>query len=127
MSLMSMFAQRLRYLRKRSSLTQHELGHILNISTSSVGMYERGSREPSLNLLMDIAKYFDVSVDYLIGYDTSHLASSKEQKVFPKLSDKEVDVLLLKLEHPELFKHLLAASTEELEKIIKIIKIIRSE
>ena len=62
-----MFGPILRQLRREQKLTQSELGKVLHISESTVGMYERGKREPDLETLAAIADYFDVSTDFLIG------------------------------------------------------------
>lgn len=122
---MTLFGTRLRYLRKRSSLTQKELGKALNISASSIGMYERGIREPSYKLLFDIASYFNVSIDYLLGYYKED-TDKTDQVSYPKLSVQEKQILLLKLECPDLFEQLLRATPSELRKITKILKVIRN-
>lgn len=62
-----MKGQRLKELREEKGLKQSELAKILNISSSSVGMYETDRREPDDDLKLEIANYFNVSVDYLMG------------------------------------------------------------
>lgn len=65
---MPKFADRLRQLRNQSGLSQQSLASKLNcISKSSINMYERGEREPSLELLELIADFFNVDMDYLLG------------------------------------------------------------
>ena len=64
---MSKFNLRLRELRTDRRLSQQELADILKISKSSVNMYERGEREPGINMLELIADYFNVDMDYLTG------------------------------------------------------------
>ena len=54
---MNNFSDMLKYLRKREGLTQQELAKKLDISKSTVSMYENGNREPDL----EIAKSIDVS------------------------------------------------------------------
>ncbi|WP_426453793.1 helix-turn-helix domain-containing protein [Paenibacillus sp. S-38] len=54
-------------LRSEKKLSQDELATRLKISKSAVGMYERDQREPSFELVREIADYFDVSTDYLLG------------------------------------------------------------
>lgn len=120
---MSLFGKRLRFLRKRSNLTQDQLAKILNVSTSSIGMYERGEREPSFKVLIDIAKYFSVSIDYLLG--NNHDESSAIQNPLESLSDKEEYILHLQQDYPELFEFLRNATETELKKLIKIIKVIQ--
>ncbi|HMA60114.1 MAG TPA: helix-turn-helix transcriptional regulator [Halanaerobiales bacterium] len=53
-------------LRKRNNITQKELAEKLRITTSSVGMYERGARKPSIEVLIKTANYFDISIDCLL-------------------------------------------------------------
>lgn len=123
MNIMSLFGKRLRFLRKRSNLTQDQLAKILNVSTSSIGMYERGEREPSFKVLIDIAKYFSVSIDYLLG--NNHDENSTIQNPLQSLSDKEEYILHLQQDYPELFEFLRIATETELKKLIKIIKVIQ--
>ena len=64
---MSKFADNFKALRKDRKWSQLELAERLNISKSSVNMYERGEREPNSEMLIKIADLFDVSIDFLIG------------------------------------------------------------
>jgi transcriptional regulator with XRE-family HTH domain len=50
-------------------MTQDELGEIFNppLAQSTIGTYERGLRQPSLENLIIISNYFNVSIDYLLG------------------------------------------------------------
>lgn len=64
---MLIFGNRLRDLRHEQHMRQEDLAKHLQISKSSVGMYERGEREPSLVTLRTIADFFHVTTDYLLG------------------------------------------------------------
>lgn len=64
---MKTLGQRLRTLRLEKNLRQEDLARELGISKSAIGMYERGEREPPLILLREIANFFSVSADYLLG------------------------------------------------------------
>lgn len=64
---MSKFNLRLRQLRKQRELSQQELANELKTSKSSINMYERGEREPGLDMLEAIADFFNVNLDYLMG------------------------------------------------------------
>jgi transcriptional regulator with XRE-family HTH domain len=57
---------RLKQLRGQKGLSQKEMAKILNLSTSSIGMYEQGRRLPTYDTLIRYAQLFDVSLDYLI-------------------------------------------------------------
>lgn len=64
---MSKFCIRLKELRISRDLSQQKLADIVGISKSSINMYERGEREPGLELLETFADYFNVDMDYLLG------------------------------------------------------------
>ena len=63
---------RLKQLRTARGLSQNEMADILEVSLSSYQKYERekNSVTPSLDVLMRIADYYKVSVDYLLGRST---------------------------------------------------------
>ena len=63
---MQIFCDRLKELRKADALTQKDLAEILHTTNSSVCDWERGRAEPSLVML---SKYFEVSVDYMLGLE----------------------------------------------------------
>lgn len=62
-----MIGERLYDLRKEAGLTQDELAEILKINKHSISSYERNKSEPPDTIKINIAKYFNVSIDYLIG------------------------------------------------------------
>lgn len=64
---MSKFSDKFKELRKSRNLSQQQLADYLHTSKSSVNMYERGEREPGLEMLEAIADYFNVDMDYLLG------------------------------------------------------------
>jgi len=61
------FCNRLKALRISRKLTLKQLGTEIGITESAVGSLEHGRRPVSLDALVRIANYFDVSVDYLLG------------------------------------------------------------
>ncbi|MBR4998964.1 MAG: helix-turn-helix transcriptional regulator [Clostridia bacterium] len=56
----------LKEIRKKKNLNQQKVALDLNISREALSHYENGKREPSLNMLVAMSKYFNVSIDYLI-------------------------------------------------------------
>lgn len=64
---MKIFQQRLIEQRKLDNKTQRQVADYLQITQPSYIRYENGSAEPSLENLLKLADYFDVSVDYLLG------------------------------------------------------------
>lgn len=63
----NIFAQRLFALRKEHNLSLMRLGFDLGISNQAVSLLEKGKRSPSFEILIAIADYFNVSLDYLVG------------------------------------------------------------
>jgi len=57
----------LKEIRKKKKFSQQKVALDLNISRESLSHYENGKRQPSLELLMDMSKYFNVSINYLIS------------------------------------------------------------
>lgn len=60
------FAECLQELREDRDISRKDLAIVLNISVSTLGMYEQGRREPNIDMLIKIANYFDVSIDFLV-------------------------------------------------------------
>ena len=60
------FGERLKALRKEKNLKQSELGEMFDLSPSAIGSYERDLREPAYHHLTAFAKYFNVSIDFLL-------------------------------------------------------------
>jgi Predicted transcriptional regulators len=61
------FADVLKNIRKEKNITQEELAKVLNMKRTSISGYETGRKEPDFKTLSEIADYFDVSIDYLLG------------------------------------------------------------
>ena len=61
------FGGNLRKLRKARSLTQKELGAKVGLSKAVVSKYENGIGYPTFDVLIQIARYFGVTTDYLLG------------------------------------------------------------
>jgi transcriptional regulator with XRE-family HTH domain len=65
---LEMLANRLRELREEKGLTQKDLAQALGLSSkSTITNYEQNDRDPDYETLIKIAKYFEVSIDYLLG------------------------------------------------------------
>ena len=56
----------LKNIRKQRKLNQQKVAMDLNISREALSYYENGKREPSLSLLLEMSRYFNVSINYLI-------------------------------------------------------------
>ncbi len=67
------FNVRLKQLRQKHKLTQSELADILGLKPTAVSNYESQRNEPSIEKLIALSKYFDVSCDYLLGISDAYL------------------------------------------------------
>lgn len=56
----------LRELRTTKGLTQQQLGEIFHISRTAISNYETGKIEPNIKMILEISKFFGISVDQLL-------------------------------------------------------------
>ena len=99
-----MLGERIALLRRGLGWNQSELARRLHISTSAVGMYEQGRREPSLSAVVEMAAALEVSADYLLTgkpltpEDTAAITRAAQMQGKPGrrggLSREELAVLL---------------------------------
>ena len=82
----NIFGSKLKILRTKAGLTQAQLAGRLNISASTVGMYEQGRREPDNGTLLKVSSVFGTSVDYLLGTN-KNLHSTTNFEVDVVISD----------------------------------------
>ena len=62
-------AENIRALRKQRNLTQEQLAEVLGVTVGAVYKWEARLSLPEMNLLIEMADFFDVSVDALLGYE----------------------------------------------------------
>lgn len=74
------FGEKLKKLRDEKKLNQEQLANILNVSKSNVSKYENGIIEPNQETLKTIARYFNVTTDYLLGHTTDPKLNQKDEK-----------------------------------------------
>jgi transcriptional regulator with XRE-family HTH domain len=66
---MNNFAKKLTDLMKEHGTSQNQLAIILSVKQQTISRYINGEREPNIDTILEIAKYFDVSTDYLLGLE----------------------------------------------------------
>ena len=57
----------LKQLRMEKQLTQEKLSETLGVSRRTVSRWETGNNLPDLSILVELADFYDVSVDYILG------------------------------------------------------------
>lgn len=66
---MNKFAERLKELREEKNMSELQLAKVLGVSSTTINRWERGLRVPNLDSLVLLARFFDVSIDYLCGLE----------------------------------------------------------
>ncbi len=90
---MSIVSQNLKYLRKRSGITQEQMAQKIGIKRSLLGAYEEGRADPRLNNLLKISEIFGITVDKLISED---LTNNPPLEAIPTgKNEKETKVLAI--------------------------------
>ncbi len=93
--LKGIFAKRLVELREDWRITQQDLANELGITRQSLSLYENAERTISIDLLVKIADFFNVTVDYLLGQTEAATTETTLREVcdYTRLSEKAVSQL----------------------------------
>ena len=90
-----MLSKRIYELRKQNNISQEEFALAINTSRQSVSKWELGDSYPEVNKLKDIASFFNVSIDYLLGYDISNTSCEEFlNKLKNDINNKEFNVTI---------------------------------
>lgn len=91
------FGDVLRELLEEKEISQKQLAAELNLLAPTLGRYIRNEREPDIETIKMIAKYFGVSIDYLLNYHSGETISHKEDdllRVFRWMTPDQQDMFL---------------------------------
>lgn len=91
---------RLLELRTEKKLSQREISRIFNVSQGTYNNWENARTQPSLEQLIALADFFDVSVDYLIGKEDFYPSANSGIK----LNDRQRRLLELFDTHDETYQ-----------------------
>ena len=92
----------LRNLLDERDITQKQLADSLNIGTSTLGNYIQNIREPDYEVIKALARFFDVSIDYLLEHRTNQTISVHEGELLRIFRTLSVDQQELFLEQGKL-------------------------
>jgi len=125
-----MFHARFKQLREEKKMSQAELAKILDLTPQNISYFENG-REPNYKILNQIADYFEVTIDYLLG--RTDFKTWKEEKLYKSslnlyeevknLDEKNKQKLLQVMQTMYLFLHKCSES-ENIEAMDKINELI---
>lgn len=91
------FSMRVKKLREKAGLSMDQLAKQMRITKSRVNMWENNGAVPRMNVLVELAKFFSVTTDYLLGNDDvnaylpNNTRLSTLQRNLGKLSEAELE------------------------------------
>ena len=88
-----MLAERIKTLREQAGMSQEKLAKRLGITRSSVNAWEMGISVPSTQYIVELAKFFNVSTDYLLGMEETASVSLQG------LTEKDIQIVYSLIEH----------------------------
>ncbi|CCZ17444.1 dNA-binding helix-turn-helix protein [Clostridium sp. CAG:780] len=77
--------ERIRNLREDKDLTQKQIGELLNMSQTGYNQYEIGKNDIPTNILIKLAKFYNTSIDYLLGL-------TDEIKPYPRIKERATKI-----------------------------------
>lgn len=117
-------------LRQKRGITQEEFSEALRVSVQTVSRWENGVNAPDLSMLPQLAIYFRVTTDYLLGLErTDNMAKLiKTTETFELASEQEAEEMVLKFKgekFPVLKDHKIATVGDKV--ILEVTKEFNSE
>ena len=82
--------KRIRDLREDKDLTQKKVGELLNMSQTGYNQYEIGKNDIPTKILIELARIYDTSIDYILGI-------TDERKPYPRNIKKQLQFTVYKL------------------------------
>jgi len=120
---------RIKKLRQEKGVYQADLAKYLGLKQQTISAYENGTNEPDLKTLNKIAKYYDVSIDYLIGRSNVRDPADKIAQAIGDEQDLKRfwEEVKKRRELKLLFKQIKDLPPDHIKRIIRIIKAIEDE
>lgn len=84
---------RIKQLRLEKDILQSELASVLKVRQNTVSNWETGRNEPDQQALLAMSKYFDVSIDYILG--NSDLKKEPTPEEWDSLNDIQKEIIAL--------------------------------
>ena len=88
-----MLAERIKHLGEQRPMTQVDLAKYLGVTRSGVSAWEMGISVPSTQYIVELAKFFNVSTDYLLGMEETASVSLQG------LTEKDIQIVYSLIEH----------------------------
>ncbi len=87
------FSKRLKELRETAGLTQEQLAKELKVSRGAISYYEKGERTPDIEFLDSVAEYFQIPLEFAMGYTNNLHQEYRNMFEFYGLTDDACKVL----------------------------------
>ncbi|MCG8501992.1 MAG: helix-turn-helix domain-containing protein [Firmicutes bacterium] len=87
----NILGKRLKELRVENNLTQEEFGKNFNLRKSTISQYESGKSRPDDDLKKSFAKFFNVTIDYLLGNSDIRNPYEEDKSVIPTKAYHNLD------------------------------------
>lgn len=109
---------RLRKLRIEKGLNQQKLADMVGVSKSSISCYEKETRSPKSETIIDFIQIFGVNADYLLGSDNIVKIEEDKKRPFRALTKEEI-VFLEELKKNEMVYEILLEDPKKCAELIK--------
>lgn len=116
-TLETILSQNIRFLRRKSGLSQEELADILGVKRSSIAAYERKNVEPRLRVVLEVARYFDINVQDLLQVKLRDSTSYRKFEI-TEVADTEISPSKLQQTHSLEFDRF-ADQTVKIRKVLE--------
>ena len=103
---------------EEKNMSQDELANLVGVSKSSISCYEKGTRTPSIETMIDFMTLFGVSSDYLIGSDNLIKTITNDENNFTVLSREEI-IFLDELKKNDMISNLILDDPKRVADLIK--------
>ena len=110
--------ERLRKLRIEKGLNQDKLAKMVGVSKSSISCYEKETRSPKSETIIDFIQIFGVNADYLLGSDDIIKVVEDKERPFRTLTKEEV-IFLEELKKNEMIYEILLEDPKKCAELIK--------
>ena len=110
---------RLREVRKKRGLTQTELGELIGVGKSAICCYEKETRNPTLEAVIEMIHVFGVSADYLLGADCLVKTSDADSTIEYALLTKEEIIFIEELKKNKLVYDILMEDPKRGAELVK--------
>ena len=122
--------RKIKELRQKRGITQEEFSEALRVSVQTISRWENGVNAPDLSMLPQLAVYFRVTTDYLLGLERSDTMAKliKTTETFELASQQEAEEMVLRFKgekFPVLKDHKITAVGDKV--ILEVTKEFNSE